>query len=496
MGRRRFLVILLLALAVLSLLGSVLSRGTGTSEQAPVLTGPVRRESFTVVVRTVGELDAARSTVVCSEVRGDRGKIIQVIREGARVEQDDILVRLDPTPFEEKVAQLTAKVEEGQAIVDAQEQAFELEKNQAHKEVKIAEFESRSAELDLLKLEKGDGPLEMARLEGSAQEAKKDYEEKTGYLGDLRGLEQRGFVNPGEIAQAEREIEEARRAHEIADLQYESYRDYVLPFSIEKTKAQVARARANIEETKKGSGYKVGKAFAALQQAEQTLRTVESSLKSAQAELERTVIRAPIPGMVVLQESFRAGQQRKPRVGDTVWQNQPLMYLPDVSEMIVKTQVREVDLHKIAVGKPAFVFVDAYPDLRLTGEVASVGVLAESQAGTRGADKCFQIVVSISDEDQRLRPGMTARVEIRCAEVRQALSVPIQAVFSEEGRKYCFVSEKGCFARRDVTTGLQNEDWMQVTGGIREGEQVALSHPPSDQIQERRSPSERGQTQP
>jgi HlyD family secretion protein len=255
---------------------------------------------------------------------------------------------------------------------------------------------------------------------------------------------------------------------------------------IENARAQVKKADMELEQFKKGTGFKIGKAMAALQKAQQSLESTASSLKIAQTELDRTVLRAPIPGIAVLPEAFRGGEKRKPRVGDIIWQNQPLVYLPDISDMVVKTQIREIDLHKVGTGKEVMVFVDAYPDLRLTGEVQSIGVLAESRTESHTADKYFQVVVTVKEKDQRLRPGMTARVEIECAKVENALSIPINAVFNDKGKSYCYVEAQNIYEKREISIGAQSEDWAQVLAGLKEGESVALSKPPSNEIHEQR----------
>jgi HlyD family secretion protein len=470
-----FIPVLLLAFVLLWTMGK-------RSEDAPILSAEAATRSFSVLVETVGELDAARSTVLFSQIRGDRGKIVWIIDDGARIKKGDVLVRLDPTFFEEEVARLTAKVKEWEVVVSAHEQMLEWEKVQSEREIKTAEFDLRVAQLDLIKLEKGDGPLEMGRLQGAAQEAKRDWEEKKGYLADLKTLEKRGYANVTEITQAQNKVSEAKEAYEVAKRQHESYRDYVLPSSKENAQAQVARAQMNLEQLKKGSGFKIGKALAALRKAQQSLESTTYSLKTAKTELERTVIRAPIPGISVLTEAFYGGKKRKPRIGDIVWQNQALVYLPDISEMIVKANIREIDLHKVGVGKNAVVLVDAYPDLRLPGQVQSIGVLAESEAESHTADKYFQVVVSVLKEDQRLRPGMTARVEIECTKITNALCVPIHAVFNEQGKRYVYVDTHASYEKREVSIGAQSEDWAQVLSGLKEGECVALSRPRSSEI--------------
>jgi len=481
MPRKRNFILVVLGLALLLGIGLLINRKEAP-EQLSVLLASVHLKGFSVTVDAVGELDAARSTVLFSQIRGDRGKIVWIIGDGTKVKKNDVLARLDPTFFEEEVARLTAEARQFEAVVSANEQILEWEKIQAEREIKTAEFDLEAARLDLIKLEKGDGPLELMRLEGAAQEANRDFEESQGYLADLAILEKQGYANLTEIAQARNKATEAKAAYEVAKRQLESYRDFVLPSLLEKARAQVARSHMNLEQTKRGVGFKIGKAMAALRKAQQDLESASFSLKVAQTELDHTVIHAPIPGIAVLPEEFRGGKKRKARIGDVVWQGQPLVYLPDISQMVVKTLIREIDLHKVTTGNPAVVLVDAYPDLRLPGLVQSVGVLAESRSEAHSVEKYFQVVISIEAEDERLRPGMTARIAIECGKVNNKLCVPISALFHENGSHYCYVDVEASYEKRKVSVGLQNDDWAEILSGLFENDRVALSPPPSLEI--------------
>ena len=464
-------------------------------EQAPLVqVAPVTRCDLRVVVRAIGELDALRSTVISSGVRGDCGKIIYLVEDGKRVEKGDILLRLDPTPFEQETGRLNDLLNEKEALLEARGQLLEWEKNQVHRELKAAEFELRLAELDLKKLGKGEGPLELARLERKAQEAKRKHEEISGYIDDLQNLEKQGFANRTEVDLAGRRVEEARNEHRMAQKGLEYYRDHVLPTSLEKARARVDQARMEIDRTSKGGGFKIGKAEAAVRQAEEELQAANTKHDAAVGELGKTVIRAPIPGMVVLREDFRSGQRRKPRVGDVVWQNQPIMYLPDLTKMVVKSRVREIDLHKVAVGKEAVVRIDAYPDARLRGKVDFIGILAERHRQVRSAEKFFQVNILIEEEDLRLRPGMTARAAIRSEHAVDVLAVPLHAVFREGEKTYCYVRVTDGFARRHLKCGLWNEDAVEITHGLREGESVCLARPPEERILKGEEPEHSGST--
>jgi HlyD family secretion protein len=481
MYRKALVYILGLGLAI-SLLVAVLAGRDGDEPQRQAVAATVSKRDFTVQVHAMGDLDAAHSTVLFSQVRSNRGKIVSLVSDGTRVKKGDVLVRLDPTPFEEKVHELNALLQESRAQAEANRQMLEWEKIQAEREIKAASFDVRAAELDLVKLQKGDGPLEMARLQKAAQEAKAACEEKKGYFKDLQKLARQGYANEMEISQAKKQVAEAQDKYETAKRQWDSYRKHVFPALVEKAQAGLARSRMLLEQSRRAMGFRIGKAAASLRKAEQSVENVAAKLQAAKNELANTVIKAPIPGIVVLNEAFRGGSKRKPRIGDVVWQNQALVYLPDISKMVVKTKIREIDLHKVAAGTPAEIRVDAYPNLRLSGKVSSIGVLAESDADDAAQEKFFKVELTVSNTNGLLRPGMTVRVTMNCAEVHNQLAVPLHAVFMEDGCAWCFVDIKASYEKREVRLGPQSEDWVQVVSGLRENEEVALFHPAAKEV--------------
>ena len=160
--------------------------GGGSAPSVPTAVAIVR--NFEVVVETIGTLDAGRSTIVSSSIGGERGKIIWLIQEGSRVEVGDQLILIDPTPFEKEIEKRLAHCAELKALVATLEQARGWEQIQTERQVASAKFDLHVSELDLLKLEKGDGPLELARLESVMQSAQREHNQFSVYLQDLEQL--------------------------------------------------------------------------------------------------------------------------------------------------------------------------------------------------------------------------------------------------------------------------------------------------------------------
>jgi len=437
----------------------------------------VSASSFDIRVNAVGVLDTERSHTISSAIGGNKGKIVHLIEDGTWVKEDDVLVRLDATPFEEAVRTLTGSVEALEAEVKGEEQKVEWEKNQVEREIRAAEYGVKVAKLDLKKVVDGDGPLQLAQFKEEMEKAKEEYSRHQSYIGDLEKLSEKGFSNPTEMALARERIGELKERHEGASKKYASYNEHVLPSLIETAKAKVGKAEMEFEQTNKGAVFKVARAAAAMEEAKGRLKATKASLAQTESDLGKTTIRAPFSGIAILFETFRDGEKRKPRVGDQAWQNQPLLYLPDMSSMIVKTQIREIDLHKIGLGQKCAVGVDAYPDAEFEGEVTFIGVLASKRFEGGIGEKYFQLTLSLKSEDSRLRPGMTARVSILTDSVKDALCVPSQAVFDEGGKKYCYQYTGQSFQKAEVSLGKQNEDLAEITSGLRKGDKVSLVRP-------------------
>lgn len=433
--------------------------------------------SFDIKVNTVGVLDAARSQMITSNLKGDRGKVIFLVNDGNRVNQGDILVKLDPAPFEEEVLRLTGEMRSREAAVRALEQVLEWEKSELYRQIETTEYNLRIALLELEKVQNGEGPLQLAQLKTDMDKAKQEYTRYTSYLRDLEDLERKGYGNPMEIAQAKEKIAQFKEAHETAKEKYNSFKNYVFPSMTETANAKIERSKMEKEQTKKEGVFKVAKAVAELDRAKREFETAKAKFDQSQGELGKTIIRAPISGIAILNESFYGNQKRKPRIGDTVLQGQPLLYLPDVSSMVVRTDVREVDIHKLALGQKASVQVDAYPDLIFHGDVTAIGVIASEKFEGGKGEKYFQITISLKGEEARLRPGMTSRVSINIATVKDVLNVPVPAIFTDSGKKYCYVYSGNTFRKVEVSVGSQNEDTAEIISGLKTGDKISLIRP-------------------
>jgi HlyD family secretion protein len=220
--------------------------------------------------------------------------------------------------------------------------------------------------------------------------------------------------------------------------------------------------------------------------------------KQTQDSLSKTSIYAPMAGVIT--ELRR--EQGEIAIGSQ-FQEDVIMVISDLSEMEVQLDVDENDIVTVALGDIAEIEVDALPDRKLTGTVYEIGNSARTQGAERQGEAQnvkteFLVKVAIADPPAELRPGMTASADIVTDTKESALSVPIQCVTvrtldqlkaGKEGAEaelavaafkpdedgfvqLVFVLEGDTVAARQVVTGIQGEDLIEVASGLEKGATV------------------------
>jgi len=230
-----------------------------------------------------------------------------------------------------------------------------------------------------------------------------------------------------------------------------------------------------------------------LDQARDAVRQARANLDKAADDLTKTTIYAPISGRVIKLNA----EQGEVVVSGTM--NNPgsvIGTIADLSEILAKVDVDETEIVDIKVGQTAALKVDAVPGRQYHGKVIEVGSSGASKASQPDVT-FFEVKVQLGDADPALRPGMSVRAEIRAAEHKDALAVPIQAVVErpqedaakggDEGAgketaiagdqandqvKVVYVVAGGKAAIRPVRTGLADETRVEILSGLKPGERV------------------------
>ena len=357
--------------------------------------------SDTLVVTRVEQGPLRQSVVASGRVRTPErielppqlaGRVMAVeVREGDAVAAGQALIRLDDREWKAAVDQASAAV---------------------------TQAEARLRQLRELGLPVAEQALRQA--EATALQARQQHRR-------VRELVARGFYSQAQL-------DEARRAQEVAE-------------------SQVASARLQ-RDSQQAGGIEVALAQSALEQA-------RAALVVAQTRLGYAILRAPSAGTVLT---------RVVEAGDTVQPGAGLMTIAPAGDTELTVQIDEKNLGLLRLGQPALASADAYPGERFAAELAFI---APSVDALRGS---VEVRLRVPEPPPYLRHEMTVSIDIEAARREQTLIIPAAAVREAGGAQpWAMVVRDGRTERQPLRLGIRGEGKVEVLEGLSAGEALVAA---------------------
>ncbi|MDO8734363.1 MAG: efflux RND transporter periplasmic adaptor subunit, partial [Elusimicrobiota bacterium] len=156
-------------------------------------------------------------------------------------------------------------------------------------------------------------------------------------------------------------------------------------------------------------------------------------------------------------------------IGETVeigMQKTPIFEVASIDEVKVAASIAEKDITKVKKGLPVRFTVDAYPDKFFYGEVSRISQTIDLQSRT------VQIEIFVSNKNGLLKPGMFAKVNIIVSTHKNALTIPVDAIGEFDSEKYVFVVINSIVHRKNIKTGISQNQDVEVLDGLTETDDV------------------------
>jgi multidrug efflux pump subunit AcrA (membrane-fusion protein) len=267
-------------------------------------------------------------------------------------------------------------------------------------------------------------------------------------------------------AQAQREIESAKTfslededafaRQELIDAQIDT--------ELAQAKAEHARAVKQVERSASRSRVEL---------LEITRRQAENEVARAREALARLEVTSPKAGIFVLERDWRG---QNPHIGDTVWPGQKLAELPVVASMQASLFVLEADAGDLEEGLRAEVIVEAHPGKVYSVVVARIDTLAQPRHHEVPV-QYFSVILKLETTDaETMKVGQRVRATL-FIEQQDALVLPRQAVFEDDGHYYVYRAAASGFERVDVELGPSSTGRVVIVSGIDVGDEIALRDP-------------------
>lgn len=435
-NRRTFwwvLLIILVAAGALAAWLIVRARQSANSALMNVETEPYQRQDLSASIYGTGTVQPSQTAILTWATGGIVGEVNLSLGQTVRV--DETLMSLDPDSLSVDILQ--AEID----VINVQNSLEDLYENW--------ESELAQAKLDLLNAEE-----------------------------NLEGLEENRAIMNYQRCTDER-IEELEDDLEQAENIYKYRQDYLTLQAVNTAQANLNYCRADYSEREVAEAelkLALGETnVASLQRKVDLLANgpdpdrvtiLETQLAMAQSRLDSPNIKAPFEGSVTVLFA---------QVGDVVKVGSHAVQLDKLSDLNLDVRISEIDIPFVAVGQPAQLVFDAYFESTYQGEVVEIAPVG---AATQGVVE-YTVRIKMLDADERIKPGMTAAVNIIVEEKEDIFVVPNDAIVSIDGQDHVYVRRNGTYEAVPVALGNYSDFYSEVIeADIKEGELI-VRNPPS-----------------
>ncbi len=442
-------------------------------------TAVVEARTFNVVLKEKGELKAAKSTDIKSEVEG-RSTIISLIPEGTPVQQGDLLVVLASDQIENRIREEELKESNAITAFEAAKAELDIQRDKNASDIRKAQLQIELKRLELDKYEKGDWEQRLKDAQIAIDQAEISLDRREQDFKASKELYAKNYTTQTEYEEAEFNFKKAGWELEKAKMALDVLNRYTHVADLKQRQSDVEEAIKEADRVGKNASAEEIKKLRNVEGKEKELALIQDQLAKLRTQKEKCRIVAPTQGFVVYYQGgggrWGMSNDQQIKEGAEVFERQVLLQLPDTSSMMVVVRVHEAKTDKLRTDQPVAVSIEGLPGRTFSGHVRKIAALADSQSGWLNPDlKEYETEILLDPTDVPLKPGVTAHAEILVESVQDRLAVPVQAIYAKAGKRYLFASDSGEVRPVVVDVGAIGAEWAEITSGVESGRRVLLA---------------------
>ncbi|MEH2155807.1 efflux RND transporter periplasmic adaptor subunit [Nostoc sp.] len=440
---------------------TLVNQGTNKEDIAQ-LTVPVAAQNVTLRITASGKVVPVQSVNISPKNPGVLSQLY--VEQGDRIQQGQILARMDSAGIEAQRSQYRANLAQSQAQL-AQAVAGSRPQEIAQARARLAQSQAQ-----LAAAKAGNRPQEIAQSQSQVDAAQARVNYTSEQVKRYQYLYKEGAEKKQLLDQAVSDDKSARANLEEAKKRFSLVQSGTRTEEIDQRQAAVNEARAALVLLEDGTRSEE------IVQRQAAVASAEAQLKGVQVQLEDTIIRAPLSG-IVTQKYAEPGAFVTPTTSASTSASATSSSIVAVARGLeILAQVPEADLGRMKQGQQVEIVADAYPDQVFKGHVRLIAPEAVVEQGVTS----FQVRIALDTGIDKLRSGLNVDLTFLGDRVNNALVLPTVSIVTEKGKTGVLVPDaKNKPQFREVTVGAQIQDQTQILGGVKEGDRIFVN-PPKD----------------
>jgi HlyD family secretion protein len=458
------------------------------NETEGLITDAAKKGPFEITVTERGTLDSMKNAVLSSKVEGAT-TIISIVPEGTTVNAGDLVCELDSSTLTDKETAQEILVVRARAMLEQANEGLAIQKTQNDSDTAASQLKYDLAKLDLEKFLNGDLVQQVEDLQAAVKLADETLSRTQESCKYIREMTQKGYKNQNDLESEELVLQRNELDKKSAETKLRAFKDFTQKRTLKELEANSVEFAREIERTDRKGKAALAQKDAEVESCRLTLEVEAKKLERLKDQIAACKIRASQDGQVVYAnvKDGRSSDQIVIMEGASVRERQAIINLPDLDNMKVNARIHESRISQVQANQKVTVKVDAYPGEVFNGIVDSVASVPSSTGGFGRDFKEYEASVKIvddSDKVNKLRPGLTASVEILVERRPDVLQVPVQSVVSVGNRQWIFVAKDHHVKAVEIKVGKSNERMLEIPtkfdgkdydSDLKEGDEVVMN---------------------
>jgi len=384
--------------------------------------------------------------------------------------------------YEKKATELIVKAFDTKKLAESTAEDLEEKPFTGQAEDSLAAGVNFEAFLADEKLGDGEAEQTIRRMRDESLVAASQLAVATESVEGAKRLRERDFITKQTLENEMVNLDKAKLTLQTKETELDLFQDYEFPKEAEKMLSNYEEALLTLIRTKREKMAKMAQVYAKFRSYKRRYELELKKRQNLEEQLASCVIRAELPGLVAYgganDNYYTSRYYDGVSEGATLKTGQPIITIPDMSKLGVEVNIHESHIKKIELGQTVYITAESVPDKTLTGRIAKVAVLPDSNASRYNPSlKVYPATVEIEGTHEFLKPGMTAKVEIIVKELENVVYVPVQSVFIENDQHVLFLKKGSGYEKVNVVVGANNNEFIEIVDGLQEAQPVMLKMP-------------------
>ncbi|QSH41253.1 efflux RND transporter periplasmic adaptor subunit [Lentisphaerota bacterium ZTH] len=414
-----------------------------------------------------------------------RTKLNWVIDENTSVKKGQVLAKFETDNLREKVDDFNIQYEnlEKELMIQKESEKILVSSNAA--EVRAAEDRVVLAADALRKYRKFEHRKERDNLMLKIQEAESAYSKNRKEHQDKKTEVARGYSNRNEEEKHKQKLQEMFNKMESASNSLvnarnslKKFKRYTHPNKMNSLINDYEQAQLNLRKVKISTASNLIQKKKTIDNTVKRMKRIKNDLKKYTVYLKQMQLTAPVDGVVIYGNPDRRWSKTEIKLGMDIWKGKVLMTIPDMKNLVVNFDLPEQYRSKVKLNDKVIVSPDSLPGIKLAGHISKIATLPVNMIyWDRSSPKIYKSRVTLEKQCERLVSGMSVQLEIVTKVIKNTLFVPVEAVFEKNDSYFVYLKTPAGTREETVSIGESNDNFVQITAGLKAGEVVYLYRP-------------------